>query len=1184
MAKEILKPNQVDAPSLFIGVGGTGCKIVKKVAEMCKPQEKENINFVCLDTNVNDLSGVTQSNANIYYVQTSSTQTVGDYLNYDKDALDNWFPKNAVIYDKTVTEGAGQVRAISRLALNAAIKTGKMNPLYDAIDDLFRKDGKDLKQAMRLVIATTASGGTGSGMALPLAMVVRDYVDTKYPNTSLIVRSLMLLPETLDSVISSNAEKESQRRNAYATIKEVNAFMMKGSGFFDVDSDLKRYEDLHVDVAIPGSEETRPLSLLPFDFCFLLDGQNAEDNTLVSIDQYINQAARALYEQNIGPMQGSSFSMEDNIIKEMSNPDNLGRNRFGGIGASTIRYPYDEIVKYIACDWAMDAIGGEGEAAKWTRYDREYETKRAEARKKGLSESECPKLPATYIMQIDAGDDNFSKDLRARYLNNAQGRVSFYFEELDRTVQEAVGRDVSIADTRNNVAFAAHKIDYANRPDARGKAEVHKEALREYESTVRARTAKVASAYAEGLFRNERKTILEKNSYALESLIKNALGEVAHPNAIRYMLYLVKNEMDRRINEYSSDLRDRLEPGLFKYSQNARDKSFNLEYTRKEDEENLDALCACENHSADDPSLLQKLGGYEAIYAKLNKCFQDYYRIINEYCNVTAQLETYKIGSEYIGELNKSLEYFFSTFPEKVTTLLRKQEELVDGLRFEKGDSVMNVCADAALLKELSRSTNQISQEGSMLDSELNGNVFDAIKKNVAFEREIRNADVVEDDRRIDIFDQILMGYFEDSVRRNCENIDQNIIEAIALENKLIHRVKARENMDGEEKIFDNVSIDDNVRHIKEVIRRGRRLAAPGIQRMSNQESREITLCAYNESLDKMRNYRMKNILDDNLNGEGVNTVSRYQMNFFNAIYNLIPNRLNKFAPPMDSETGDKEGGLYHNAYFSYAKNIGPDSTKGAIISTHIDKRWDSMAVMPEMDFKFQNAQIMKVHKALIYGLLYGAISLRNLSNIAGAKKVYKYENSDERFVELVVSNGTLCDEFYEILDALYISSAIVEDIEKISVNKSLRDTTRNANYEDTVFAGAVGEFCVAKSHEGDTSLFEIPLCYYNSLPNSLRYTSEISALTEAVIDVFRMEMQKHESENDVAVLLSQILYNQFMLLADNYAKYESLNMGIPANENVVLDIVFRKIRSAMEDARVYNSDALIRDMRARVR
>ena len=121
MTKEIIKDNVVDAPTLFLGVGGTGSKIVRYVAEMCKPGEVENVNFVCMDTNVNDLTSVAKSKAHIYYVQTSNTQTVGNYLDYDEDALRNWFPKNAVLYDKTVSEGAGQVRAISRLALNSTI-------------------------------------------------------------------------------------------------------------------------------------------------------------------------------------------------------------------------------------------------------------------------------------------------------------------------------------------------------------------------------------------------------------------------------------------------------------------------------------------------------------------------------------------------------------------------------------------------------------------------------------------------------------------------------------------------------------------------------------------------------------------------------------------------------------------------------------------------------------------------------------------------------------------------------------------------------------------------------------------------------------------------------------------------------------------------------------------------------
>ena len=43
--KENIKPNEVAAPTLFVGVGGTGCKIVKKVADLCAPEEKENINL-----------------------------------------------------------------------------------------------------------------------------------------------------------------------------------------------------------------------------------------------------------------------------------------------------------------------------------------------------------------------------------------------------------------------------------------------------------------------------------------------------------------------------------------------------------------------------------------------------------------------------------------------------------------------------------------------------------------------------------------------------------------------------------------------------------------------------------------------------------------------------------------------------------------------------------------------------------------------------------------------------------------------------------------------------------------------------------------------------------------------------------------------------------------------------------
>ena len=135
MAKEIVKNNQVEAPTLFIGVGGTGCDIVKRVAEMCRPGETQNISFVCLDTNVNDLSNISRSNAKIYYVQTSNTQTVGSYLDYDEEARKKWFPKNAVMYDKTVSEGAKiSLRGLGKIRLTCVgcqTKKGRISAVID---------------------------------------------------------------------------------------------------------------------------------------------------------------------------------------------------------------------------------------------------------------------------------------------------------------------------------------------------------------------------------------------------------------------------------------------------------------------------------------------------------------------------------------------------------------------------------------------------------------------------------------------------------------------------------------------------------------------------------------------------------------------------------------------------------------------------------------------------------------------------------------------------------------------------------------------------------------------------------------------------------------------------------------------------------------------------------------------
>ena len=260
-------------------------------------------------------------------------------------------------------------------------------------------------------------------------------------------------------------------------------------------------------------------------------------------------------------------------------------------------------------------------------------------------------------------------------------------------------------------------------------------------------------------------------------------------------------------------------------------------------------------------------------------------------------------------------------------------------------------------------------------------------------------------------------------------------------------------------------------------------------------------------------------------------------------------------------------------------------SGKDALLSTHIDKRWDSIAVMPEIDFTFQEHQMMKIHQAMIYAMVHRAITYRRLSPTAGTKKVYRYENSDERYVDLIVSNGTMCDEFYEILDSLYISSAIVEDIERVKQKKRAKDMVRNANYIDTVFFKDLNKFEIETVHAGVASLFEIPLTYYNSLPNSRRFTEELSALVDSVIKTLEGEIFTWEKSEDARFLFCDALYDQFMLLMDNYDRFDALRANTDARDNPVLDIIYRKIKNILSsDPEPDGLEEKLESMRDRIR
>ena len=71
------------APTLIIGLGGTGSEIVSKIEEEYRGT-RERIGYAIFDTDANELRAIKKAGFTGALIQTSENLTVGEYLNIVK--------------------------------------------------------------------------------------------------------------------------------------------------------------------------------------------------------------------------------------------------------------------------------------------------------------------------------------------------------------------------------------------------------------------------------------------------------------------------------------------------------------------------------------------------------------------------------------------------------------------------------------------------------------------------------------------------------------------------------------------------------------------------------------------------------------------------------------------------------------------------------------------------------------------------------------------------------------------------------------------------------------------------------------------------------------------------------------------------------------------------------------------
>ena len=127
----------MEIPTLLIGLGGIGSYVVEQVYKQVPIENRTKLAVHAFDTNINDISK-RQTFLKDKMTQTSIDWTVGQYLNQADDSVKNWFPfENKLIHSKRLTDGAGEIRSVSRLAYRAAMGQNKLNKLHDQIRKMF---------------------------------------------------------------------------------------------------------------------------------------------------------------------------------------------------------------------------------------------------------------------------------------------------------------------------------------------------------------------------------------------------------------------------------------------------------------------------------------------------------------------------------------------------------------------------------------------------------------------------------------------------------------------------------------------------------------------------------------------------------------------------------------------------------------------------------------------------------------------------------------------------------------------------------------------------------------------------------------------------------------------------------------------------------------------------------------
>lgn len=361
-------------PTLVIGLGGTGGDVVMRIRRRFYESygslaEFPIVGYLWLDTDrsekhilsreIRDFVRLTDTERLMMTIN-DTTAITSNLKEPSFQHIDKWWYPGLNSLGQ-MNEGAGQIRAYSRLAffhhyqtIRAAIVDANKRIRDPLAQETMMKSSvlKDqgllaqveFNQPTNVYLVSSIAGGTGSGMLMDVAFLVKDV----FQEGNVTVSCFLVFPDHFGSVTN-----ERMKANSYALLKELNYYQYGVSHF---NAEWNR-----------GTVAKVPIP--PFDYCYVFDNQNAAGQVTGgqpgSQELVFELLADSIFKDfSHGEFADHKRSARINLRQYMNKTFDYEHPRFkqrfiqryGSLGMASIMVPHARIITACAHRLAADIV------------------------------------------------------------------------------------------------------------------------------------------------------------------------------------------------------------------------------------------------------------------------------------------------------------------------------------------------------------------------------------------------------------------------------------------------------------------------------------------------------------------------------------------------------------------------------------------------------------------------------------------------------------------------------------------------------------------------------------------------------------------------------------------------------------------------------------------------------------